>query len=158
MEPVIFMLCLTLHTIEEALWLTEWRAKTMPNTNWFLKKEHFLFAVLGITILGYLAAGLYALFPNNLYFAYTFVGFVGAMLINAIAPHLVLTIQYKKYCPGVFTGCFLILPFHTILLYNAISRHLGVIEVILSTLIVGAVLLAAIPFFISIAKKYFDTQ
>lgn len=153
METVIFMLCLTLHNVEEALWLTEWRIKTMPNSRRSPKKEHFIFAVLGITVLGYLVAGLFSLYPDNLYFEHAFIGFVGAMLVNAIAPHLLLTIKYKKYCPGVFTGCLLLIPFHIIILSNALNEHLKISEIIVATLIVGMALLVAIPFFESVAKK-----
>jgi len=156
MEAIIFMFCLTLHNLEEALWLTEWRIKTMPNSRRSPQKEHFIFAVLGITILGYWAAGLFAFFPDNQYCEYAFVGFVGAMLINAVAPHILLTVKYRKYCPGAFTGCFLIIPFHIIILCNAVNTHLKVSEIVVATLVVGVVLLAAIPFFEGLAKKFFD--
>jgi len=156
MEPILFMFCLTLHNIEEALWLTEWRIKTMPDNRRSHKKEHFIFAVLGITVLGYFAAGLSMLYPYNQYYEYAFVGFVGAMIVNAIAPHFVLTIKFKKYCPGVFTGCFLILPFHTIILRSAANSHLKVSEIFIATLVVGALLLASIPCFEWLAKKIFD--
>jgi hypothetical protein len=155
MESVIFMFCLTLHNIEEALWLTEWRIKTIPDSRRSPEKEHFIFAVLGITVSGYLVAGLFALYPNNQYFEYAFIGFVGAMLVNAIVPHILLTIKYKKYCPGVFTGCLLIIPFHIIILCNAANDH-SVSKIIIATVVVGIVLLAAIPFFETLAKKFFD--
>ncbi len=134
MEAVIFMFCLTLHNIEEALWLTDWQRKTMPNSRRMPNKNHFTFAVLGITILGYLTAGLHLLNPNSQYLEFAFIGFVGAMLINAVIPHLVCSIKYKSYCPGVFTGCLLIIPFHFIILYNAAKTHLKASEIIASTL------------------------
>ena len=147
MEAIVFMLCLTLHNIEEALWLTDWQSKTMPNNHRTPNKNHFAFAVLGITILGYLSAGLYLLIPNNQYLEFAFIGFVGAMLINAVIPHLVCTIKYKRYCPGVFTGCLLIAPLHLTILCNAVNSHLKVSETVLSTLVVGAALLVLIPCF-----------
>ena len=149
MEAIIFMFCLTLHNIEEALWFPDWLNKTMPNRKQ-TSKEHFTFAVIGVTILGYLAAGLYALYPNNRYLEYIFIGFVGAMLINAIVPHLILSIYYRKYCPGVFTGVALIMPLHSIILYNADTK---ISEILISTLVVGGVLIGAIPVFKGLAKR-----
>ncbi len=152
MEPVIFMFCLTLHNIEEALWLTEWRLKTMPNSRRSPQKLHFIFAVLGITILGYLASGLHIMYPTNSMIEFCYIGFVGAMLVNAIVPHLLLTIRYKKYCPGVLTGCFLLVPFNSIILYNAVTSYLNVSEVLIATIAVGVLLLVSIPVFERIAK------
>lgn len=151
-EPVIFMFCLTLHNVEEALWFTEWRMNTVPNSRRSPKKQNFIFAVLGITILGYLATGLHILYPDNTIIEFCYIGFVGSMLVNAIVPHLLLTLRYKKYCPGVLTGCFLLIPFNTIILYNAISSHLKTSEVLLSSIIVGVLLLVSIQVLETIAK------
>jgi hypothetical protein len=158
MEAVIFMLCLTLHNVEEALWLTDWRNKTIPNIRRSLNRTHFIFAVIGITILGYLAAGLFVFYPGNIYLQYAFIGFVGAMLLNAIIPHLLLTIIYRKYCPGVFTGFFLIIPIHTIILKNALENRLVISEVIIATLAVGIILLGFIQLFQILAEKLLDSD
>jgi hypothetical protein len=112
--------------------------------------------VLGITVLGYLTAGLFLLCPDNIYLEYAFVGFVGAMLINAIVPHTALTIIYKKFCPGVFTGCFLIIPLHILILHNALNRALTIIELFFSVIVVGVILLGFIPIFENVAKKILD--
>ena len=154
METIIFMFCLTLHNMEEALWFTNWAENAMPKN--LSKNEHFIFAVTGITILGYLSAGMFALFPDNKYFEYAFIGFVGAMLINAIVPHLLLTVRFRKYCPGVFTGCFLIIPFHLIILLNAANNRMKVSEIIISTFAVGVILLGTIPVLKSLAKIVLD--
>ena len=156
METTIFMFCLTVHNIEEALWMPDWRAKTMPRRS--PQKEHFIFAVLGITVIGYLSAGLFAFYPDNQHLEYAFVGFTGAMFINAVVPHLALTIRYRKYCPGVMTGCFLIIPLHSMILYNAANSHLKISEILIATLIVCAVLLGVIPLFVRLAKAIFSPR
>lgn len=153
MEPIIFMLCLTLHNTEEALWLTKWRERVMPQSRRAPENQHFLFAVLGITLLGYLAGGMFALFPGNPYLERIFLGFVGAMLINALVPHLLLTIRYGQYCPGILTGCLLILPFHSMILYNGAMDRVSIGEIIGSTVVVGLLLLAAIPLLERLAKR-----
>ncbi len=153
MEPLIFMLCLTLHNMEEALWFTQWRIQTMPNSRRTPQQSHFIFAVLGITTLGYVVSGLHMMYPYNTVIEFCYIGFVGAMLVNAVVPHLLLTLRYKKYCPGVLTGTFLLLPFNTLMLYNAITSHLKVSEVLTATMIVGMMLLLSIPLFEAAAKK-----
>ncbi len=105
----------------------------MPHAGRMPEKKAFVFAVFGITVLGYFSAGLFALFPGNAYADYAFVGFAGALLVNALVPHLFLTIRCRKYCPGVLTGCFLILPFHGIILHNAATTRLPLAAILLST-------------------------
>ena len=158
MEAVIFMFCITLHNIEEALWLADWLRKNMPSKRKTPSKEQFVFAILGITVLGYLTAGLFILFPDNLYIEYAFIGFVGAMIINAVIPHLLLTIIYRKYCPGVLTGCVLLIPFHIIILSNAVNKGVGVITMLISTLIIGCILIASVPVFVGMAKRALRTE
>ena len=153
MEPVIFMFCLTLHNIEESLWLTEWNKKNISGNRRSPDKQQFIFAVIGITVLGYLASGLYLLYPNNNILELCFSGFVGAMLVNAFIPHLLLTIKYRKYCPGVLTAFLLMIPFNSIILYHAAISRLKISEIVISTLIVGLILLLAIPVFETIARR-----
>lgn len=120
----------------------DWRKKYMPGAR-LHSKNSFRFAVLGITILAYLAASLYLILPERRYAKYAFIGFAGAMLINAIIPHVALSLRYKCYCPGTFSGLFLIIPIHFIIIYNAAS-YLPLNEIILSTLAVGAALIGCI--------------
>ncbi|WP_164709453.1 HXXEE domain-containing protein [Enterococcus mediterraneensis] len=153
MDAIVFMLCVSLHNIEEALWLMEWQQKEMPNSRRNIKKNYFIFAVIGITVLLHLVSGLYLLFPNNTIFNYGFVGCVGVMLINAIVPHLALFIKTRKYCPGILTGSFLLIPLNSIILYKKISVHLTIGEVVFSTLIMGLLLILAILLLKKIAKR-----
>ena len=154
MEVIIFLFCFTLHNIEEAIWAVEWKTKTMPNSRIKPNQNLFNYALLGVTILAYLASGLHLLYPDNEYFEYAFIGGVGFMLFNAVMPHLILTIVYKKLCPGVLTGCFLIIPFNIIILNNAVNSGLEIIEIFIATAIV-AVILIAIFLIAVLAKKIF---
>ena len=95
---------------------------------------------------------MYVLYPDNTVFEYAFIGFVGSMLINAIMPHLFFTIIYRRYCPGIFTGCFLIVPFHIVILVNAANNNLVMTEMIVSTIIVSLILLSSIFIFEKLAK------
>lgn len=153
MEPVIFMLCFSLHNTEEALWLTEWRKTTMPDNEKPHDAQQFIFSVLGLTILGYLASGLFILFPNNDLLEFCFIGFVGTTLIDAVASHIFLSIKYRKYHPGVLSSCLLMIPLDTVILYNDAVSNLKISEMLISTLFIGIVFLVAVPAFEHLGKR-----
>ena len=106
-----------------------------------------------ITVLGYLAAGLFLLYPDIKLFEYAFIGGICILLINAVMPHIILTIVYRKPCPGVLTGCFLIIPFHTIILHNTLRESLTIVEVLISTLAVGLILCCFFPIILILNRK-----
>lgn len=77
---------------------------------------------------------------------WAFVGFLGSMVLNAIFPHLMATIFMKTYAPGLITALLLNIPINTIILYRLhISNLISIKEVLISTLVVGILLLAMIP-------------
>ena len=57
-----------------------------------LGKKYFIFAVIGITILGYLTSGLLIIYPDNAMFEFCFIGFAGVGLVNTNVPYLLLTL------------------------------------------------------------------
>jgi hypothetical protein len=142
---LFFPLAITLHNIEEALWLPQW-SKHAARFHAPVEKNEFHFALIVITALAYLATFLAALFPDNTYIARLFYGFLGAMIINAIFPHLIATIALKRYAPGLITGLFLIIPINSILIYRAvIIGFTSFIEIVITTIALGAILILLIP-------------
>jgi hypothetical protein len=142
---LFFPLAITLHNIEEALWLPQW-SKHAGRFHPPVEKNEFYFALIVITAIAYLATFLTVLFPDNMYVTRMFYGFLGAMIINAIFPHLVATIVLKKYTPGLLTGLFLIIPVNSILIYRAIVIELiSILEIVITTLALGAIFILAIP-------------
>ena len=177
-EAILFILVFTLHNIEEALWLPKWMEKHMPNEinfiNIFTKslglpklknkyteyklstREIFLFTDVCITLLGYLIVGMFILFPDTKYVELLYIGFVGVHFINAIVPHLLLTIKYHKYCPGVITGSFLLIPITSVILINALNNDLKIGEIIISSIIIGIFLVISLHIFPKISNKILD--
>lgn len=153
---LLFLFSVTLHNIEEALWIPRWSRYTQK----FGKQvsgDEFHFAVLVITILAYLATGLFIFFPQNLILKYFFFGFVGAMIFNVIFPHLILTIILKKYSPGLITGVLLIMPFNSLIIASSLNNSIiNLNEVIISTIVVGILLLILIPILEKIGGKLID--
>lgn len=150
---LLFVLAISIHNTEEALWLPAWSNQK----NKFHKPtdtEEFRFAVLAVTILALLATAFYLVFPDSKITSTLYFGFVGAMMVNVVFPHLVATIAMKKYAPGVVSGLFVLLPVNGLILYKAISAGvLSLFEVLVSTLITGALLLACLPLFFWLGRK-----
>lgn len=142
---LLFLFSITLHNIEEALWLPQW-SKYAMKFHKQVEKNEFHFAVLIITLIAYLSTSLFMFFPNVLLFKYLYFGFVGAMIINTIFPHLIATIVMKKYSPGVITGMLLQIPVNSLIIVKSInSGVLSSYSLLLSTVVVGALLLLIIP-------------
>ena len=155
---LLFLFSITLHNIEEALWIPRWSRYT-EKFGKQVSGDEFHFAVLVITILAYLATGLFIFFSENLILKYFFFGFVGAMMFNIIFPHLILTIILKKYSPGLITGILLIMPFNSLIIISSLNNsiiNLG--EVIISTIVVGILLLILIPILEKIGGKLIDYE
>lgn len=153
---LLFLFAITLHNIEEALWIPRWSRYT-EKFGKQVSGDEFHFAVLVITILAYLATGLFIFFSENLILKYFFFGFMGAMMFNIIFPHLILTIILKKYSPGLITGVLLIMPFNSLIIISSLNNSIiNLNEVIISTIVVGIFLLILIPILEKIGGKLID--
>ncbi|QCR33455.1 HXXEE domain-containing protein [Lysinibacillus sp. SGAir0095] len=150
---VFFCFAITLHNIEEAVWLPEWSQHSSKFQKPVTSSE-FHFAVIFITILAYLAAFSYLFMPESELAKWFFIGFLGSMIINAIFPHLMATILMKKYAPGLLTGLLLNIPINSLVIYQMFSKNLIVWkELVISTFVVGISLLALIPFLFKMGGK-----
>ncbi len=145
---IFFCFAITLHNLAEALWLPQW-SKHASKFHRPVSSNEFNFAVVFITILAYLSTFLFFYFPEVSLTKWIFTGFLGSMIVNAIFPHLVATILMKKYAPGLMTGVLLNVPINSLIIYQMFIQNLISWKgLILSTIVVGCVLLALIPIFI----------
>ncbi len=112
---LFFCLAITLHNLEEALWLPQWSqigsAFQRP-----VSSNEFHFAVLIITALAYLISFLHLSFPKTKVMKWAFIGFLGSMIFNAFFPHLISTILMKTYAPGLLTALLLNIPINLVIL------------------------------------------
>lgn len=153
---LFFIFGITLHNAEEALWLPQW-SRYAGKFRKPVARNEFLFAAIVITMLAYLATGLFLLYPDMPVFKYAFLGFVGGMIVNVIVVHLLSTIIVRKYSPGLVTGIFLLIPFDTLILLNAINMGItGIYEVIVSTAIMAVLLIAIIPVLFKLGNILID--
>lgn len=150
---VFFCLAITLHNIEEAIWLPKWSQHSSRFQKPVTSSE-FHFAVICITVLAYLSACSFLIMPESKMAKWIFIGFLGSMILNAVFPHLIATIIMKKYAPGLLTGLILNIPINSLLIYRMFSIQLIVWkELVISTIMVGTILLGLIPLLFKVGGK-----
>ncbi|QBK24508.1 HXXEE domain-containing protein [Ureibacillus thermophilus] len=141
----LFCIAITLHNMEEALWLPKWSQQASKFHKPVTPSE-FHFAVFVITMLAYLSAFYFYFMPASELAKWFFIGFIGSMIVNAIFPHLIATILLKRYAPGLLTGLFLNIPINSFIIVQMLqNNYITWTELILSTIAVGSLLLALIP-------------
>ncbi|SER75896.1 Protein of unknown function with HXXEE motif-containing protein [Gracilibacillus ureilyticus] len=149
---MLFLFAITLHNMEEALWLPKWS----ENAGKFQKKvkqNEFLFAVIVITSMAYLTVFFHYVL-GNMITTIILVGFLGAMVFNAIFPHLIASIILKQYAPGVVTGVLLHLPVNSYIIYHYVQADkISWVGVILATVFIGVILLSMIPVLFRVGAK-----
>lgn len=120
MYEIIFLVCFTLHNIEELIWLPGW-SKNAGKYHPQVKRKEFGFALAVVTLIGYFLtfAFLNSESPNEI-IRYLYLGFVMMMCLNAVFPHLIAAVVLKRYAPGLLTGLLLNLPAG---LYVVFGRH-----------------------------------
>ncbi|MBK7452454.1 MAG: HXXEE domain-containing protein [Anaerolineales bacterium] len=150
---LFFPIAITLHNLEEAIWLPAW-TKHAKQFHKPIEANVFYFAVIFVTILAYLSTFLAVAFPSSWLWKYIFHGFLGAMILNTIFPHLVSTIILRRYSPGLVTGLFLLLPINSIILYQSVMLgHIKLTDLMISILIVSLALLSFLLFFFKIGEQ-----
>lgn len=111
----LFALAITIHNLEEALWLPKWSQRA---GRWHhpVGVREFRFAVGVLTGLAYLAAYLSVVGGKETVGAYFVAGYALAMLMNVLFPHLLSTVIMRRYAPGTATALLLNLPITVLLL------------------------------------------
>ena len=149
---LLFILAISIHNIEEALWLPAW-SKCAKRFHRQIGQQEFGFAVLVVTIFALLATSAFIMFPQIGIVKYIYFGFLGAMMVNVIFPHIVATIVLRKYAPGLISGLLLILPINGGVIYQSINKGVMTFwEIVISTIIVGALLLISTSLLFRIGK------
>lgn len=139
---LIFLFGFTLHNIEEAIWLPGW-SKYAKKFHEPVNKTQFIFAVIIVTIIGYLVT-LIEILDNDTgsILSYAYLGFVGMMGLNTFLPHLAATIILKKYAPGLITALLLNLPISIIIIIRYIDAGVNIYYLVIAVLIFSGIVLA----------------
>ncbi len=120
----LFTLGVLAHNAEESVSLPLWWATHGP-ARWRVEVEPGVFRwAAGIQSLILLALTAWALSsPPQGVAWYGFTGYVFAMMVNAIAPHLLATLALRRYMPGTATGLLFNLPLGLLLMRQALAEQ-----------------------------------
>ncbi len=150
---IIFLLGFTIHNIEEAIWLPQW-SKSAKRFHEPVESNQFIFAVIIVTIIGYILTVLDILagYPGNI-FNYLYLGFVGMMGVNSIFPHLLSTILLRRYAPGLITAVFLNLPLSLVLILVYLRKGIDPIYLVLSVISLSGVILFSLKYLFKLGER-----
>lgn len=149
---LLFPVLVGLHNAEEAILLPRWRHRsgpwfrgTTPGTLRFALAVYTALAI-AVTVLSAVAGG------RTLWANITF-GFIVAMLMNALVPHIAVSIANRTLMPGVFTAAALNLPILSFLALLAIRQgYVAPRDAIVFSIAVGLLLLLMIPLLLTLGK------
>ncbi len=117
---LLFALGVTLHNAEEALFLVPWARSHVklpfdPNPKIYWLVTSLVSVAIWIAAIGVNAH------PENLSFQLALAGFALAMAVNALLPHLIVSLATRSYSPGTATGMLLNLPLGALILWKSAS-------------------------------------
>lgn len=141
----LFPIVVTLHNVEEAIWLPDW-----SNRVGFWKTPitlgAFRFAVAVLTALAFAVTWLSAQSGKQSTWTYLAFGYMAAMLVNVVIPHLAATVARRSYMPGVVTAVALNLPVLSLLVVMALREgYVSGGKAAVYSVVVAGSLVAAIP-------------
>ncbi len=105
----LFPVAITIHNIEEAVWLPEW-SRHAGKFHHPVGKVEFRFAVTILTLLAWIITYLSITGGKQSIGVYLLCAYCLAMFINVFIPHIAATIVLRRYAPGLFTALVLNLP------------------------------------------------
>jgi len=129
LTAILFGIGVTLHNLEEAMFLPDWarshlKLRFEPNHGTYWVLTSLVSVVVWIPVIGVCVPKQSSSFPTVL------TGFALAMAINAVVPHLMISLVKHSWSPGVLTGMLLNLPLGVLLIHERLSdRAISPVEV-----------------------------
>lgn len=150
----LFTLGVLAHNAEEALCLPAWSACA---GRWHtpVGKREFRFAVAALSALLVAIAAAASAAGAGSIAAYLMAGYVLAMVLNVLVPHLLATLSMRKYMPGTATALLLNLPLGVLYLRQALLEgriELGVFA--WSGPLTVLAIVASIPVLFSLGRRF----
>jgi Na+(H+)/acetate symporter ActP len=120
LTAVLFGIGVTLHNLEEAMFLVDWsrshlKLRFEPSHKIYWVLTSLVSVAIWIPVVGVCVSKESASFQNALS------GFALAMAINAVLPHFVISLVKHSYSPGVGTGMLLNLPLGVLLIHEQLN-------------------------------------
>ncbi len=148
----LFALAVTLHNLEEALFLPTW-SRSAGRWHHPVGAREFRFAVAVLTVFAYVTVYLAAVGGKESIGAYLLAGYALAMLLNVLFPHVLATLVMRRYAPGTVTALLLNLPATVLLLHQELQEgyvHAHRLAWVGPLVVAG--ILAAIPVLFAIGR------
>lgn len=145
---LMFATAVTLHNLEEALWLPDW-LRTHIKAFFDPDPRAYWVGTSLISLFVWIVALATAVWPAVLPFHLALSGIALVMAVNAVMPHLSMTLIRRSYMPGTATGMLFNLPL-AVLLIHAQLRNCVVTRVyfwrqsILYAIVLGIVAFAGV--------------
>jgi len=137
-----FPIAVTLHNLEEAVWLPAWAAAHASVLPWQPSPGRFRIMAAGLTLAAYGITWLSLKAGLRSFWTYLFVAYTFAMFLNILVPHLAGTIVFRSYTPGVVSAVLINLPITTVLLVRVLQERI-VHTWAVATLVFGVPLIVA---------------
>ena len=122
LTAILFGIGVTLHNLEEAMYLVSWARSHLtlwfePNPKIYWVGTSLVSVVVWVPIVGVCVS------HESSHFKSVLSGFALAMAINAVLPHLVISLVKHSYMPGAGTGMLFNLPLGVLLIHGQLSAH-----------------------------------
>jgi len=119
---ILFGLGVTLHNLEEAMFLVRWtrahlKLRFTQDQKIYWVVTSLVSVAIWIPIIGI------RIWPESARLQWALSGFALTMAVNAVIPHLALSIATRSYSPGVGTGMLLNLPLGVWLIHQQYDAH-----------------------------------
>jgi len=148
----LFPIVITIHNIEEAVWLPAWSVHA-SRFHRPVGAFEFRFAVTVLTLLGYVITYLSAIHGSGSAATGLFCAYCLAMLLNALVPHLAATIVLRRYAPGLATGLLLNVPVTAWILHRALTEGHATVKILaISSAVMIPALLVSIPVLFALGR------
>jgi hypothetical protein len=117
LTAILFGIGVTLHNLEEAMFLVDWTRSHLklwfePNPKIYWILTSLVSVVIWIPVVGVCVS------KENSCFQDALSGFALAMAVNAVLPHLTISLVKHSYSPGVGTGMLFNLPLGLLLIHE----------------------------------------
>jgi len=154
----LFPVAITIHNIEEAIWLPAWSMQHALKFQRPVGKFEFRFAVLVLTVAAYLLAWLSVAGGAQSLATYLYCSYICAMFLNVFT-HLLAAIVTKRYAPGLATALLLNLPVTAFLLWLAIrNNYVAKPTIIIVAVLFTIVLAGSLPLLFALGRKIRSTM
>jgi hypothetical protein len=118
--PIFFML----HNMEEAPFMENWSKRLPWKIHPTVSTRQFVIVVKFLTLAGFLLTYFGVEYLANQTGYLIVLGIQIILLFNAFIPHIVSTILFRMYSPGVITASLITLPFSLYLFRRAIDEDI----------------------------------